>query len=90
VKRLALIATASVIAFAAILYLGDSLVLHFRANRYDAVAIQRYYAIAQKTGHIELQYDHTFTEQCTRSMFPHAGLQPCWYLRRHAELWTKI
>ncbi len=71
-------------------YAGDWLVLRLRSHPYDSVTVQHYYAIAQKNGRIDLQYDRTYAQQCTRSLFPHAGLKPCWYLRRHTEQWTKI
>lgn len=89
-KRAALIVSAFLVALLALVYAGDWLVLRLLSNPYDTVAIQHYYAIAQKTGRIELQYDRTYTQQCTRTLFPHSGLQPCWYLRRHSEQWTKI
>jgi hypothetical protein len=90
VKRVVLIAGALLVAFLAVVYAGDWFLLRLRSNPYDSVTIQHYYAIAQKTGRIELQYDRTYSQQCPRSLFPHRGLQPCWYVRRHTEQWTKI
>jgi hypothetical protein len=90
VKRLALIAIGSLVAFVVLLYLGDWGFVCVRSQPYDSVTVQHYYAVTQKTGRIDLQYDRTYSQQCTRSLFPHRGLQPCWYLRRHTEQWTKI
>ncbi|HEU5401409.1 MAG TPA: hypothetical protein VFU86_08635 [Terriglobales bacterium] len=89
-KRFALIAGVSLIAVTAVLYAGDWLVLRFRSRPFDTVTVQHYYAIEQKSGRIELRYDRTSAQQCTRSLFPHRALQPCWFLRRHTEQWTKI
>lgn len=89
-KRFALLVLAWLLAVSAALYLGDWLILRLRPSPYETVTIQHYYAIAQKTGRIDLQYDRTYTQQCARSLFPHADMQPCWYLRRHTEQWTRI
>lgn len=81
---------ACLIAASAALYIGDWLMLVMRSNPYESVSIQHYYAIEQKNGRIELRYDRSYSQQCTRSLFPHFELDPCWYLRRHTEQWTKI
>lgn len=90
VKRAVRMTILFLVALVTLLYVGDWLVLRLRSDPYGSVVIQHYYAIAQKTGRIQLQYDRTYSQQCTRSLLPHASLEPCWYLRRHSEQWTKI
>jgi hypothetical protein len=90
VKRFAAIALAWLIAVSAAMYVGDWSIFRLRAHPSENVSVQHYYAIAQKTGRIDLQYDRAYTQPCARSLFPHDGMQPCWYLKRHAEQWTNI
>ena len=75
-------------------YIGDLIVLRARAamhgNAFGTVTVHRFYRIAQKNGRNELDYDGDYVYDCARSIFPHAGDQPCWYLSRHTEQWIDI
>jgi hypothetical protein len=89
-KPFALITGSMVLGIAAVLYLGDGLILRLRSQPYETVTVQHYFAIAQKTGKVQLQFDRTYDQPCAKSLFPHAGRPPCWYLKRHTEQWTRI
>jgi len=79
-----------VLAFALVSYMGDALILQLRSSPRSTVAVQHYFAIRQKTGKVELQYDRSYDQPCVNSLFPHFGEPPCWYLRRHTEQQTVI
>ena len=84
----------SLVALAAMLYCGDYIVLRLRAVfprmgvAYDSVLMERLYAIPLKNGRTEYQMDARqpeVTVSCVRTLFPHQGYQPCWYLRRNSQ-----
>jgi hypothetical protein len=47
------------------------------------VQVKPLYAVRQKSGRIEYSVGDTETQTCVRSLFPHMGYTPCWYLIRH-------
>jgi hypothetical protein len=54
----------------------------------DSVQMDRLYAIALKNGRTEYELDAQqpeVTVTCVRSLFPHLGYNPCWYLRRNSQ-----
>lgn len=59
-------------------------------NPYGSVVVTRYYAVLQKSGKTEFIFDPPEPENCVNALFPHAGMQPCWYLSRHPEQRTNI
>jgi len=81
-KLRALIAFFAVIVF---VYLGDSLLLHFRSEPLGSVVVQRYDAIPEKNDKTEFAFEPPVSQPCVHALFPHQGYQPCWYLRRHSE-----
>jgi hypothetical protein len=66
--------------------------LRVMVNRdpYGSVIVRRTYAVLQKNGKIQFIFDPPAPESCVNSLFPHSGMQPCWYLRRHPEQRTNI
>jgi len=82
------------VALVAIIYAGDYGALRLRAafprfgGAYDSVHMERLYAIPLKNGRIEYELDARqpeVTVSCVRTLFPHQGCQPCWYVRRNSE-----
>jgi hypothetical protein len=58
------------------------------ASAFGAVDMQHMLAIGLKNGKVEYAMDRTRPTQtlpCVYSLFPHAGLKPCWYLTRQSE-----
>jgi hypothetical protein len=45
--------------------------------------VTSYYGTALKDGKMEIFTDQPLTETCVHSLFPHAGLRPCWYASRN-------
>lgn len=59
-------------------------------NPYGSVVVTHYYAVAQKNGKTQFIFDPPAPEACVNALYPHTGMQPCWYLRRHPEQHTNI
>ena len=57
---------------------------------YGSVVVSHYYAVAQKSGKTQFIFDPPGPETCVNALFPHSGMQPCWYLKRHPEQRTDI
>jgi hypothetical protein len=79
----------SALALMAALYVGDDLSVRYRIPRsrqaFGTVTIRRFDAIAEKNNKTEYVYEDPMAVTCVRSLFPHLGYSPCWYLSRHAE-----
>lgn len=93
-KKIILPVLASVAAVAALLYAGDYLVWRIRdamgKNAYSTLTVQYYYAIGEKNGKTEYDFQPPQTETCVNSWFPHSGYSPCWYERKHTEKMIRI
>lgn len=78
------LAAAGILAYAA-----DLAILRLRIWRnldpYGNVTVQVYYAIPQKSGKMEYDFQSTQQETCVNSIFPHLGYRPCWYARKHPD-----
>ena len=59
-------------------------------NAYGSITVNHYYAILQKNGKTQLIFDPPQAETCVHALFPHSGMQPCWYLSRHPDQRTNI
>lgn len=82
------------LAAAALTFATDFTVFKIRAatnhNAYGSVTVNHYYAVLQKNGKTQLIFDPPQPEDCVHALFPHAGLQPCWYLMKHPDQRTDI
>jgi hypothetical protein len=59
-------------------------------NAYGSVVVSHYYAVLQKNGKTQFIFDPPAAEKCVNALFPHSGMQPCWYLSHHPERRTNI
>ena len=75
---------------ALVTYAADSLVFTLRQNPVASVTVQPYLAVPQKNGRIQFMFEYARNQPCVRALFPHRGISPCWYLRRHTEQRTKL
>lgn len=70
-----------------IIYAGDYASVRFRIppsrNPFATITVQRSYAVIKKDGKPDYYFDPPHDQTCVRSLFPHFGDQPCWYLSRH-------
>lgn len=68
-------------------YAGDYLSVRYRipASRqpFASVTVQRSYSVMKKDGKPDYYFDPPQAQPCVRSLFPHLGYTPCWYLNRH-------
>jgi hypothetical protein len=88
-KKTALNMLAVLMSVAALSYAGDYLFWRYKVstghNAYATVTVQFYYAIQEKNGKTEYDFQPPQQETCVNSLFPHAGYPPCWYERRHTQ-----
>ncbi len=79
---------------AVIVYAVDYLVWRYRVgnkrNPYGTLTVQFYYAIQEKNGKTEYDFQPPQQETCVNSLFPHAGYSPCWYERKHTQKEIRI
>jgi hypothetical protein len=70
-------------------YGADWVCLRYRnwkhGDAFGSVTVTQVYVIHEKNGRTEYQYDPSQEQACVRSLFPHFGYSPCWYLSRHQE-----
>ena len=75
-----------VLAVAAYVY--DSFAIRYivsPSRQFGAVDVDWFESVPQKGGKIEYFYDHIQSQRCVNSLFPHFGMPPCWYARRHTQ-----
>lgn len=74
---------------ALITYAGDYLSVRYKIpngrEQFSSIAVQPYYAIHEKNGKTEYDFAQPENQVCVRSLFPHFGYRPCWYVRRHTD-----
>jgi hypothetical protein len=71
------------LGLAALVYIGDGVTFYLRGKPLDQVTVSRYLAAPLKGNKTEYYFEGTQPTSCVRALFPQAGLNPCWYLRRH-------
>src|ERR1700743_2509008 len=87
--RALLYAFLALISLAAVTYVGDYAVLRYRVaakrNPFGQVVVTTYFASQMKNGNTEFDFQPPQPQTCANSLYPHMGMQPCWYLQRHRE-----
>jgi hypothetical protein len=93
-KKIVLLISASVIVAFVVVYAADYLIWRIRGamgkGAYSTLNVQYYYAIGEKNGKTEYDFQPPQTETCVNSWFPHSGFSPCWYERKHKEKMIRI
>jgi hypothetical protein len=93
-RRIFLGTLLTILAVALLAFGVDFTVFRIRAatnhNAYSTVTVNHYYAILQKNGKTQLIFDPPQPETCVNAVFPHSGMQPCWYLSKHPDQRTNI
>ena len=88
-KKIAARIAAAVALVGFSIYLGDFAIFRYRlvANRspYETVIVRYYYAIQEKNGKTEYDFQPPEQETCANALLPHSGYRPCWYERKHVE-----
>ena len=87
-------AVIALVALLALLYSGDYIRVRWKiahpksGGAFGTVKMERLYAIPQKNGKIEYEFDALqpeVTTPCVHALFPHMGNTPCWYLQRNSQ-----
>jgi len=93
-KKIVIRALAGIVAAALIVYAADYAVLDYRVLRnlapYGAVTVRYYYQVPEKNNRTEYAFASAQSENCVNALFPHRGLETCWYARRHTDRPIKI
>jgi hypothetical protein len=77
-----------VLALFALFYAGDYASVRLRIpgrNPFGSVTVTITYSVMKKDGKPDYYFQPPQAETCVRSIFPHLGYTPCWYLRRHTS-----
>ena len=93
-KTVTKIALVVLLVLCALLYVGDYASVRFHIPRsrgtLSTVEVQPYYAVPLKDGKTEFMFLNPENQVCVRSLFPHLGHNPCWYVRRHRNKATNF
>jgi len=70
-----------------VIYAGDTVSVRYgfpgHRDPLGQIEIETYYAVLKKDGKTEYMFAGTQNETCVKSLFPHLGYSPCWYLERN-------
>jgi hypothetical protein len=86
-KQLAVDTVLTLLAATLLVWAGDWAVWRIRVSHgggYDSVQVTELMLTPLKNRRLQADAQSTASQPCTRSIFPHAGADPCWWLRRHA------
>jgi hypothetical protein len=81
----------AILCAVAVLYLADFGYFRYRLSKntpgdpIKTEKIEPTFAIPHKDGRAEFVFGPEQTVTCARSIFPHMGNPPCWYLERNAQ-----
>ena len=87
-------AVAAAVLAVALIYAADYFLVRFKmaypktGDAFGTVTMERLYAIPQKNGKIDYEFDAQQPEvdtPCVHALFPHMGENPCWYLQRNSQ-----
>jgi hypothetical protein len=85
-KRILGIAVLALILF----YVADDLSARFgipgHRPTFGTVQVRRQLDVPQKNKKTEFYFEPPEDQACVNALLPHFGVQPCWYLRRHANV----
>jgi hypothetical protein len=88
-KKILLRVVGAALLLALVTYAGDYLSARYKIPKgrdpFSTVTIQPYYAIHEKNGRTEYDFAQPQSQVCVRSLFPHFGYSPCWYVKRHTD-----
>ena len=85
-------AVVTILAVVIATYAGDWLVYRYHVARgaaFDSVLVNQFIAVPLKGGKYEMDYVGSQQTACVRTIFPWAGDDPCWWLRRHTDKGTQ-
>jgi hypothetical protein len=76
-------------ALLALVYAGDYAAVRIPLPKsraaYDTVTVRPEYDVGLKSGKSDIYILDSQQQTCVKSLFPHLGYPPCWYLRKHTH-----
>jgi hypothetical protein len=78
-----------VVGFVAV-YGGDWAIFKLRGSPVSKVTVSRFLTVPLKGNKLEFDYLGAADVPCSQSLFPQAGLGPCWRLRRNPNQETTM
>ena len=79
----------AIVLLCALVYLLDYGWLWYRArgnqNAFGSITLPTFYTVKLKNGKTEFDYAGLQNIECVRSVLPHMGDKPCWYIGRKKE-----
>ena len=69
----------------AVTYSADWIAFRLQGLPQSTVTVSRTLVVPLKNNKEEYDYEGTFDEPCSVSLFPQLGLSPCWRLRRNTN-----
>jgi len=78
------------IAASVLIYGGDWVIYRLRGSPTSTVTVNNTLTVPLKGNKTEYDYIGTSDIPCSVSLFPQAGQNPCWYLRRHPNQTTNL
>jgi hypothetical protein len=73
----------TIVAASVLLYAGDWLVFKMRGSPQGKVSVSRMAAVPLKGNKTDYEYMGTSDVNCSVSLFPQDGEDPCWHLQSH-------
>jgi len=90
ISKAILRAVQALIAALVLLYAVDFATLHSRISHgtaFQTIQVHQFLSTPLKGQKEEYDYIGDIPMTCSRSIFPQAGNQPCWWLARHTTVW---
>jgi hypothetical protein len=72
-----------------IVYIGDYVAARIRDDAMQTVQVTQYHVIPLKNGQTQYASAGSKDAACVEALFPHFGDRPCWYVRRHTEVYIR-
>ena len=71
-------------------YGGDWAIFRLRGSPMSKVTVNRFLTVPLKGNKLEYDYLGSSDVPCSVSLFPQAGMSPCWHLRRNSNQGTTL
>lgn len=78
------------VAALVIAYVGDWTIFRLRGSPKSTVSVNHFLTVPLKGNKEEYDYLGSEDVPCSESLFPQAGLSPCWQLRRNPNQKTTL
>lgn len=81
-------ALVAVAVISLVAYVVDWTAYHLRGSPQSTVSVSRFMTVPLKDQKTEYDFLDTSNVPCAVALFPHAGEDPCWHLRRNPNQWV--